>query len=174
MKKNKLLRAALRAAKRGCPVLPLQNPTDEGCSCGKGECKNVGKHPRTPNGFKDATTDPRQIRKWWKRWPRANIGVRTGKVSGFIALDVDKRNGGFESLRELEKEHGPLPDGPQVKTGGGGLHKLFKCPSKLLKSRTGIMPGMDIKAEGGYIVIPPSLHASGKRYSWVKGKSPRK
>ena len=164
------MRSALRAAKRGWPVFPLHNPTDEGCSCGKSECKNIGKHPRTPNGFKDATTDARQIKKWWRRWPRANIGVVTGVRSGVWVLDVDKRHGGLESLHHLEEEYGEFPAGPRVRTGGNGLHIYLKSAGRSIKNRTGVWPGIDVKGNGGYVVLPPSLHVSGNRYLWLKEK----
>jgi len=170
--RNKLLHSALRYAKRGWPVFPLHNPTAVGCSCGKSKCDRIGKHPRTPNGFKDATTDPRQITKWWTRWPEANIGVPTGERSGFWVLDVDRRHRGLESLANLEKECGPLPDGPRARTGGGGLHIYFTYPGRHVKCKTGILPGIDVKAEGGYVVMPPSLHGSGNKYLWLRGKRP--
>src|SRR5215207_1153107 len=66
-----LLEWVLCYARKGWPVFPLFEPNGEGCSCGNPECKNVGKHPRTPHGFKDATTDEKAIRRWWTKWPSA-------------------------------------------------------------------------------------------------------
>ena len=83
---SSMLDWAFLYAERSCPVFP---------------CSPHGKRPLTPHGFKDATTDPTQIRRWWKQWPDANIGIPTGKASGLLALDVDPRNGGFESLEAL-------------------------------------------------------------------------
>jgi hypothetical protein len=88
---------ALGYAARGWPVFP----------CGwQGERR---KHPLTQRGFLDASRDPSVIEAWWYRWPEANIGLPTGPISNFDALDVDPRHGGDESLAELEAEHGPLP-----------------------------------------------------------------
>ena len=77
---GQMLRAALAyASKFGWPVFPVHSVNESGsCSCGRSECANAGKHPLTPNGFKDATTDPGQIRKLWEAYPDANIGVPTG------------------------------------------------------------------------------------------------
>ena len=84
-----LLEAALDYAERGWQVIPLHNPEGAGCSCGHPDCESRGKHPRTKNGLKDATSKPETIRGWWKRWPQANIGLATGPLSGFFVLDCD-------------------------------------------------------------------------------------
>jgi hypothetical protein len=165
--KKGMLESALDYARQGKPVFPLHNPTRRGCSCGKANCNNVGKHPRTARGLKDATTDERQITEWWKKWPDANIGYPTGKVSGEFTLDVDPRHGGDESLREFERRYGPLPKTATVNTGGGGKHLKFKHPGNIpIKNATNVdgLPGLDLRGDGGYIVVPPSLHASRKRY----------
>jgi len=129
-------------------------------------CNSAGKHPRTKNGVRDATTDRAKIRQWWETWEDANIGVATGKESGFFALDVDPRKGGADSLASLEAKHGKLPETRTADTGGGA-HYLFKYPDFPVKNSTGeIWPGLDIKGDGGAIVVAPSLHAGGKRYRW--------
>jgi len=129
-------------------------------------CGHAGKHPRTSQGFKDATRDREQIERWWTRWPEANIGVATGAASGVVALDVDPRHGGDDSLANLERDQGALPDAPRVLTGGGGLHAYFQHPGRYVPSRCGIAPGVDVKADGGYVLAPPSTHRSGTRYAW--------
>ena len=84
--------AALDYALKGWPVFPLHSIGPDGiCTCGQPDCGSPGKHPRTSKGFHDATTDPEQIRAWWKTWPAANVGIRTGAESGVFALDVDSR-----------------------------------------------------------------------------------
>jgi hypothetical protein len=163
---NQLKKSALRYARMGLPVFPLHSPYNSGCSCGNEDCKDIGKHPRTAHGFKDATTDEKQIRAWWKKWPKANIGIRTGAESGLVVLDVDPRHKGFISLQLLEKEHGGLPACPTVHTGGGGRHKYLSHPDIPIKNKTGIEPGLDIRGDGGYVVAPPSRHSSGNRYEW--------
>lgn len=167
---NVMRDAALEYAKHGHPVFPLHSPTtDSGgisrCSCGDTACQSVGKHPRTGRGFKDATTDEATIRDWWTKWPRANIGMPTGAVTGCVVVDVDPRNGGDQTLERLVAEHGALPATALALTGGGGQHILFKHPGGNIKSRK-FADGLDCKADGGYIVVEPSVHGSGKSYAW--------
>ena len=157
--------AALDYARRGWPVIPLHTLTADGCSCHH-ECSSVAKHPRTKHGLKDASTDKKAIRRWWAEWPDANVGIVAGGESGLVVLDVDPRHGGDESLREVEEQHGPLPQTPKSRTGGGGQHHLFAHPGGRIKNKVNLAPGLDIRADAGYIVAPPSLHASGKKYEW--------
>jgi hypothetical protein len=100
MKKTRFsrLKSPLRAARRGWPVFPLYGVRDGECTCANPDCDRAGKHPLTAHGFKDATRDAAQIRDWWSRWPTANLGIVTGKPSGFVALDIDLY-GGTESLK---------------------------------------------------------------------------
>lgn len=164
-----LLDAALSYARAGWPVFPLHAPTEQGCSCRKPGCKDVGKHPRTRNGLRDATTDEATIRARWGTWPEANIGIRTGPESGLLIADADADEG-LASLDRLQEEHGLLPaDTPLVQTGGDGTHAYLKYPATMTirNSVKTIAPGIDIRAAGGYVVAPPSLHVSGRRYRWL-------
>lgn len=162
------LEAALVYTALGWPVIPLHHFTGNGCSCSKGaNCKSIGKHPRVQRGLHDATTDLAQIRKWWRQWPHANVGIVTGYAVGLGALDIDPRHGGAESLRDLEAEYGALPETLCVETGGGGEHRYFAPPDASVTSKSNLRAGIDRKSEGGYIVAPPSLHASGGRYRWA-------
>lgn len=160
------LAAALDYARRGWPVIPLHAPTADGCSCHSSSCGSVGKHPRTAHGLKDATTDEGVIHHWWGMWPDANVGVVTGAGAGLVVLDVDPRHGGDESLRVLGEQHGRLPQTATSRTGGGGHHLLFAHPGGRIRNKVNLAAGLDIRADGGYIVAPPSLHASGQRYEW--------
>lgn len=173
-----MLDAALAHAARGWPVFPLYEPVwgdpvgPVVCSCGKAGCGNIGKHPRCDHGLKDATTDEAQIRAWWTRWPNANIGVPTGAVSGMVVIDIDPRHGGNDSLDELEAQHAKLPHTVEQLTGGGGRHLCFAHPGVNIKNRAGLKPGIDIRGDGGYIVVEPSLHASGRRYAFELSSLP--
>src|ERR1043166_6398684 len=102
------LDAAYGYAALGMHVFPLYHPTPNGCACGDPECDDIGKHPRTTHGFLDATTDRKQITKWWMAHDEYGIGIRTGKVSGIVVIDVDPRHGGHVTLDELLAKHGPL------------------------------------------------------------------
>ena len=165
--------AAMFYAQRfGWAVFPLHGIDADGrCSCRDAACGSAGKHPRTKHGLTDSTKDQGQIRWWWAKWPTANVGIATGLASGFAALDEDPRHGGDESLAELVARHGPLPQTVEVVTGGGGRH-LFFALEEAMQSRNGIMPGLDLKGEGGYVVAPPSLHASGRGYEWEASSRP--
>jgi hypothetical protein len=155
---------ALEYASRDWRVVPLHTPAVGGCSCGKADCGSVGKHPRTAHGLNDASADPTRIRRWWTKWPTANIGLLTG-TSG-IVIDIDARHGGDKSLAALEAEHGPLPATAKSQTGGG-WHLMFAHPGGSIANRSNVRPGIDVRGDGGYIVAPPSLHASGNHYRWI-------
>ena len=165
--------AALGLAKRGLSVFPLHSPrSGGGCTCVLDlECKNPAKHPRNQHGVTEATSDPDRVVEWWRRWPTANVGIATGPVSGFFALDLDLRHGGQQSLDRLEAENGKLPRTVQVRTGSGGFHWWFRWPEgcDIRNSAGRIGPGLDIRGDGGSIVAPPSLHAFGQRYAWIGG-----
>ncbi len=134
-------------------------------------------------GFHDATTDVRTIARWWRQWPYASIGIPTGKRSGWLVLDIDARHDGFTSLQlllaaarhraaDLHRPYQPLPLTRTAHTGGGGLHMMFAIRDDLgfvVKNTTmlGGYAGIDIRAEGGYVVVAPSMHESGRRYEWL-------
>src|SRR5438132_1209804 len=128
------LDVALGYISRGWGVFPCHTPTAAGCSCRRKDCPDIGKHPRTQHGCKDATTDEATIRRWWTQWPEANIGIATGAGSGLVVLDHDSYKGGDESLSELEHTYQPLPETVQQLTGGGGLQYFFTHPGKHVKN----------------------------------------
>jgi bifunctional DNA primase/polymerase-like protein/primase-like protein len=120
-----------------------------------------------------ATTDAAEIKRNWKRWPKANIGVATGVESGFFVPDIDSDEGhgvnGFASLAALEKEHGALPPTLQARTPSGGAHYFFKHPGNGIKikcSTSELGDGIDIKGDGGMVLLPPSVKANGSAYVW--------
>jgi len=159
--RNELHEAAADYAQRGWRVLPLHTVIDGMCSCGT-TCSSPGKHPRTKNGVKDATADLGAINKWWSDWPDANVGVATG--NGLAVLDIDPAKGGEDSLRELLGGDEAW-DTSVVATGGGGLHFYFKT-DKAIRNRVGVRAGIDVRGQAGYVVAPPSNHASGGTYVW--------
>jgi hypothetical protein len=132
------------------------------CSCSDLDCQNPGKHPRTAHGFKDATQDQDRIAAWWKRWPDANVGIPTGAASGLLVVDCDPRNGGPADRSELIERCGPIPDTAEAITGGGGRHLFFRYGRGAVPKT--LAPGIDLKGDGGYVVAPPSAHASGNAY----------
>lgn len=146
---------ALLYAKRGWAVFPLK-PKD--------------KKPLTSNGFKDATIDAKQIKKWWTQNPNANIGIATGNMSnGLLVIDFDVHDDlavAERYLREWQDENGNLPLTMSSKTGSGGVHLLYQV-NRSLKNSTNKDFQIDTRCDGGYIVAPPSIHpTTGKAYEW--------
>ncbi len=165
---------ALKYASMGWYVLPCHTIVEGACSCKKSDCTSPGKHPLVGNGSSDATTYKPTIEQWFTRWPNANIGIATGKdKSGFFAVDVDIKHHlgkfGDESLYQLEKEYGKLPDTVTAKTGSGGWHYLFLTPEfgEIPNSTGKLSPSIDIRGEGGYIIVEPAMHISGLSYAWI-------
>ncbi|MBK8909462.1 MAG: bifunctional DNA primase/polymerase [Rhodospirillales bacterium] len=156
----------------GIAVLPLHRPVRHAqglrCSCGKGDCESPAKHPfakLVAHGLRDASKDQTVVASWFEN-SELNVGIATGTVSGIVALDIDPRHGGDEALAALEREHGPLANTWRFLTGGGGEHIIFRHPGKTVSNSAGkIGPGIDMRGDGGYIVAPPSMHISGRRYA---------
>jgi len=125
--------AALRYARRGWAVFPCHTPGPAGCSCGAGSsCTSAGKHPRTRRGLHDASADPDVVARWWRTWPAANVGLRTG--AGLVVVDLDPAHGGVAALADLEAAHGRLPPTAAVRTGGAGLHLYFAAEGPVRNS----------------------------------------
>lgn len=147
--------AAIGYWARGWSVVPIR-PRD--------------KRPLMPwKEFQRRRADKTEICSWFERCPDANIGVVTGQVSNLVVIDIDPRHGGEDSLHSLEERHGPLPRTLTVKTGGRGRHLYFTAPADpvSLRSRVALVDGIDIRAEGGMVVAPPSIHPSGRVYAWI-------
>ncbi|MEU7906403.1 bifunctional DNA primase/polymerase [Actinoplanes sp. NPDC049118] len=155
-----LVAAAIGYAAAGIAVLPLHTPDADGrCSCRAGAaCPSPGKHPRVRHGLHDASRQPLVIRAWWSRWPHANIGLATGTV--LDVCDIDTSSGLRHVLDVLDVIR---PPGPLIRTGSGW--HLWYAASEL-PSRVAILPGVDWRGRGGLIVAPPSLHATGSRYTF--------
>ena len=161
-----LLDAAPAYAARGWHIFPCYTPRPDGtCDCDNPKCTDIGKHPRTAHGFLDATTDEATIRSWWRKWPDANIGAAAGVKSGFDAADPDGEEG-LDDLAKLEATNGALPDTPTSITGGGGKHLLFKHEPGKKNTVKADGLSIDLRTTGGYVILPPSLHRSGRRYAW--------
>jgi putative DNA primase/helicase len=136
------------------------------CSCGDADCRSPGKHPRTSKGHNEATNDIEQVKSWWKAWPTANIGYRPKENE--IVLDIEKEGIKNGLLRDLIKRFGPPPVTKTSNTGGGGQHHFYKLPEGApeIRNRAKVFDGMDIRTVKGYVILPPSNHASGGLYIW--------
>lgn len=139
--------------------IPLHGLVGDGCTCGSPTCTNAGKHPVLP---KWPGRSQEENAACLGRNESYNLGIRCG--SGLVVLDIDPRHGGTDSLRALVAQHGPLPHGPLVYTGGGGVHLYFSGAHNL--PSYDLAPGVEVKARGSQVVAPPSVHASGRIYAW--------
>lgn len=153
--RNTMVDAAVNYAEHGLAVFPLEAQ---------------GKRPATEHGLKDASTDPKKVREMFLKRPFSNIGMACGAQSGGIIvvdIDIDDEKGkdGNDSLKEWEHEHGALPDTAMTLTGRGGNHYLYRSTGAT-RSRIACKEGIDIRADGGYIVLPPSIHPNGTQYMW--------
>src|SRR6516162_3473193 len=151
-----MLAAALDYAKRGTPVFPVSPIT---------------KNPLTSHGFKDASIDEGVIRAWWTQSPDAMIGIPTGPRSKMWVLDTDidpiKGLDGPKVLKELIAKYGPLPETLTSITPRGGEHRYFLWNGvNIRNSESRIGRGIDVRGDGGYAIVPPSMRADGTPYRW--------
>lgn len=174
---GRMLKAALLWASRGVAVFPCHTVRDGACSCKAGpDCQRKGKHPRIMEAYRHATTDEAQINRWWQGWPDANIGGATGARSGLYVVDVDSKSNdeGFKTLYALAEANGQESFNTyRVITGSGGYHFFFALSDSLLDLACTVGKlgaGIDTRGTGGHVILPPSMHASGKRYRAAKGE----
>ena len=161
------LEGAISLATIGCKIIPVYGLVKRLnaliCECGNPECEKPGKHPRLKGWQNKGTTDISAIQNWAKRYPNGNFGMPTG--NGIVVLDVDGETG-KQTLRDLEAKYGRLPKTVTAITGGGGYHFYFRSFADIHNSVCSVGPKLDIRAWHGQVVIPGSLHVSGKRYEW--------
>jgi len=157
------LDALLYYTKQDWKIFPVHYMVDGGCSCKKPNCTSPGKHPLTSDGFKSATSNREQVETWHRQFPDANWGLRTGDRatggSGLLIIDVDGKTGGFVGWEELEEDPAYRFETVESVTGSGdGLHYWLEYPEgyDIRNSAGKLATGVDIRANGGYIVIPPS------------------
>ena len=158
MAEVKMIDYALKYARMGLRIHP---------------CNTETKKPYLKAWQKKATTDEETIKKWWAKWPDAQIALATGEWKdgyNIIAIDCDNHpktgDYGTEDLRLWEDTQGEIPETWGSITGSGGEHYIFRTRGKGIRSRTRCYGSIDIRGEGGYIILPPSLHPNGNRYEW--------
>jgi putative DNA primase/helicase len=159
--------AAVAFARDGFRVFPAHTIRNGACTCGGAKGCSPGKHPiggLVPRGVLNASSDPDVVTRWWGEVPDANIGIATGSGSNLVVLDVDGPVG-EATLAEIEYTYGSLPPTRQVKTGKG-RHLYFRRPTGATKIKSIARKplGLDVRADGGYVIAPPSIHESGHRY----------
>lgn len=169
---NPRLAAAHAYAALGWKILPCWWIVNGACACGT-QCKSPGKHPigrLVPQGQDSASSDKAKISDWWAEYPDANIAAYLAP-SNLCAIDIDPRNGGYQSIDDIEAQYGALASDLLQFTGGGGEHRLFQMPALLnLPGKLGA--GVDVKING-YIMLEPSNHMSGGAYAWEASSDPR-
>jgi putative DNA primase/helicase len=158
-----LLESALMYARQGVPVFPLHGVRSGRCTCGTFCGEAAGKHPQIAGSFRAASTNLPQIRRWWKQWPDANIGLVTGAASGLVVLHVVGIEG-FLTLQSLVARYGALPQTATMQTPLGSSF-YFKVPKGFEPLACTLRDGIEFSADAGYAVAPPSRHASGI-YEW--------
>ena len=157
-------RAAQAYAGLGFPVVPMHAARPGGgCSCLDRDCPDPGKHPRLRGWQRLAASDPGLVGEWWRRWPAANLALATGRRFDVLDLDGEPGEAALRAVLSIAPTEHP---GPVARTGGGGWHLLY-APTGL-GNRVRLAPGVDWRGRGGLIVAPPSQHASGHRYTWVR------
>ena len=136
-----MVNAAVSLSLSGVPIFPVK----------------ADKSPHIKSWQQTATTDQAMVKKWWAKWPEANIAMPTGAPSGLVAVDVDVKNGvnGYESLSTIEARFGEQGT-RRIETPSGGVHLIYSCKQKV-RTRTGILDGIDIRGDGGYIVAQGSV-----------------
>jgi hypothetical protein len=118
------------------------------------------KEPATKHGFKDASLDIERVNRWWPEGSQRGIGTPTGRTFDVIDVDWYRSCEGWHALRDQIP-----PALARSLTGGGGIHLLI-APDPALRCGTDVWPGIDIRAAGGYVVLPPTRHPTGQRYRW--------
>ena len=156
---NTLLESALELWRSGLSVIPVQPG---------------GKRPLVSwTEYQSRRPMEEEIRQWWQQYPNANIGVVTGKISRIVVIDLDPDKGGNESRAEIYEQ---ASTDLIAKTGRGGYHLYYRYPEDVghIPNRVGLLPGVDVRADGGYVVAPPSAHSSGRLYEWARRGEPGK
>lgn len=163
---NTIIEYAQHYLAQGLTPIPLYGLVSGACTCPAGnQCTSAGKHPRVKRQDAIGATGQDWVR-WFKSWPDMNIGILSGSDTGVLVLDIDPRHGGDASLTTLEATHGKLPATLTANTGGGGTHYVFQIPQGMtIKNSAGdIAPGLDVRGNGGLIVVEPSTTQGA--YTW--------
>ena len=158
-KVNTLLESVLELWRSGFSVIPVQPG---------------GKRPLVPwVEYQSRRPTEEEIHQWWQQHPNANIGIVTGKISRIVVIDLDLDKDDNESGAKIYEQ---APTDLIVKTGRGGYHLYYCYPEDVdhISNRVGLLPGVDIRADGGYVVAPPSAHSSGRLYEWTRRGKPGK
>jgi Bifunctional DNA primase/polymerase, N-terminal len=165
-----MVKCATTYIDRGWRIFPLHSISSSGkCTCHSPTCRQKGNHPLRTAGIRGATTRLRDVLDWWEDDPDANIGIATG--AGLLVITIDpERHGSLDAL-----PINPIPLTGLVTIGNVGWHLYFTYPKNILmdSQQDALGPGMDLHADGSYVVAPPSIHPSGQRFAWTSYIAPR-
>jgi Bifunctional DNA primase/polymerase, N-terminal len=150
-------------------VFPLHPIEGARCGCRDPGCRAIGKHPITTGWPKAIASVAAAESSWGERFGERGLGLACGPRAGCFGFDVDPRHGGDKSLAELVAAHGKLPRTWAAESGSGGLHLFFAWPEdgEVRNSAGKVGPGLDVRGDGGFMVLPPSRHRNGNRNRWV-------
>ncbi len=154
-----LLESALELWRSGFSVIPI---------------RSGGKRPLVSwIEYQSRRPTEEEIRRWWQQYPNANVGIVTGRISGIVVIDLDLDKDNNESGARIYEQ---APTDLIVKTGRGGYHLYYHYPEDVdhISNRVSLLPGVDVRADGGYVVAPPSAHSSGRLYAWIRRGEPGK
>jgi len=163
------LKHALEYAKRyGWKLFACHGIKDGACTCGKPDCTRKGKHPAVKAGVKAATNDPEELKAQFTN-PAFNIGLATGDGLLVVDIDTDEKKGkqGRASWAALIGDNELQPT-LTSQTGSGGLHVFYRVQEALQSKTSALGKDIDIRAEGGYVILPPSKHEYGTAYKWIE------
>ena len=163
-----MLESALLYLRMGLSIIPAHTVLHDGsCSCGRPGCSAAGKHPRIAwQEYTKRKATEAEVREWWTKWPDSNIACCTGKVSDLTVLDIDG-DAGYQALEMAGIPYETMPVTPVVRTGKGRHVYCAYFPD--VKSVVGVLPQVDVRNDGGIVILPPSVHVSGRKYEWEDG-----
>ena len=161
---SQMVDAALALAERGWRVFPAYSVVDGRCTCGNSSCTSPGKHPAFPRWQEKATDNARDIQA--TDWNCRNLAVATGRQSNLLVVDLDGTPG-LASWSDLTARHHWKDSTLTATTGGGGRHLYYQhpTPQQPIGNRVRLFPGIDVRADGGLVIAPPSTHVAGQ-YRW--------
>lgn len=173
--------AALAYARLGLRVVPVHGVVVNGaefrCTCAKGEaCSRPGKHPAIRGWKERACVEPTEVKRLFANH-QGNLGIALGGEARLVVLDLDGP-AGLATVQKWQREHDPLPATLTARSGrsDGGAHHFFRlpkgCEPASISNKVGIAPGVDVRAEGGMVVVPPSRHVTGRTYEWTNTVPP--
>ena len=157
---------ALSYLRKGLSVIPLKSPSMVSNNLPKQEFIRQCKMPLIKwKEFQSRLPTEEEVAGWFDQWPYANIGIVTGKISGIVVFDLDS-----DHAVQYAEDEGGFPDSPSVRTGKG-RHVYASYPGFEVRNDVRKELDIDIRADGGYVAAPPSIHGNGSKYTWEDGFS---